>query len=60
MNGVLDCDEGYIVLNVPVLDQRLDALEKVYNATQALGDMAALWDKYPPASSKTNSLQGGS
>lgn len=55
MNGVLDCDEGYIVLNVPVLDQRLDAVEQVYNNTQALGDMAALWDKYPPASSKTNS-----
>lgn len=59
MNGVLDCDMGYIELNVPVLDQRLAQVDKVYKDTQALGDMAKLWDKYPPASGKTNSLGDG-
>src|SRR5438046_2978820 len=54
LNGVLDCDQGYIELNVAVLNQRLDAVDKVYKDVQALGDMAALWQKYPPASSKTN------
>jgi hypothetical protein len=59
MNGVLDCDAGYIELNVPVLNQRLEQVDKVYKDTQALGDMAALWEKYPPSSSSTNSLKDG-
>jgi hypothetical protein len=57
MNGVLDCDAGYIELNVPVLNQRVEQVDKIYHETQQLGDIAALWDKYPPASSKTNSLK---
>jgi hypothetical protein len=56
MNGVLDSDQGYIELNVPVLNQRLAQIDQVYKDVQALGDIAKLWDKYPPASSKTNSM----
>jgi hypothetical protein len=59
MNGVLDCDGGFIELNVPVLDQRLAQVDKVYQDTQKLGDIDGLWEKYPPASSNTNSLKDG-
>jgi hypothetical protein len=57
VNGVLDFDKGYIEVNVPVLTQRLDQVDQVYQEVQRLGDMAALWEKYPPASSKTNSVK---
>lgn len=60
LNGVLDCEAGYIELNVPVLDQRLVQVEQVYNDTQALGDIAALWEKYPPANSQPAAIKSGS
>jgi hypothetical protein len=56
LNGVLDADKGYYEMNIPVLTQRLDKLDQIYHDVSALGDINALWDKYPPASTTTNSF----
>jgi hypothetical protein len=59
LNGVLDADKGYYEMNIPVLTQRLDKLDRIYHDVSSLTDINALWNKYPPASSKTNSLSDG-
>ena len=48
MVNVLEVDEGYYELNIPRLEQRIDEFSEIHAGIEALGDLEALWNKYPP------------
>ena len=48
LQGVITLQDGYYLLDVPVLEKRLDQFDAIFSELEKLGDMQALWQKYPP------------
>lgn len=49
--GVITLQDGGYVLDVPTLEQKLSQFDAIFAALEKLGDMPALWQKYPPEGS---------
>lgn len=47
--GPLRLEDGNYVMDVELLEQRITRFDRVLEALGQLGDIEALWDKYPPA-----------
>lgn len=48
LQGVITIEDGAYALNVAMLEQRLEQFDAIFAALEELGDMQALWQKYPP------------
>ena len=51
LQGVVTLQDGYYVLDVPTLEKKLDQFDAIFGELEKLGDMQALWKKYPPEGS---------
>lgn len=56
--GVIECDEGYLTLNIARLEQEISKFDAIHTELRSLADLAKLWEMYPPRTTKTGEVGG--
>ncbi len=46
--GPVYLEDGSYLLDIPLLEQRIERFDAVFDKLEQLGDIDAIWDKYPP------------